>query len=116
MKKLSTKSKAVLEGILDFIKETGEQNLLGEITNSLEKELAKTRGTDEIIVTSTVLLSPPQLKKIKNTLQKNLKVNLPVVNKIDKTLIAGFTIRVNDWYLDSSVRQALESVKRNLLA
>lgn len=115
MKKTSHKSRAVFGGILDFIKETKEPSLLPELTESLEEELAKTRGTDEIIVTSAVPLNLPQLTKIKNTLEKYLKMKLPIVNKIDKNLIAGFTIRVNDWFLDTSIRQEMETLRRNLL-
>lgn len=116
MKKIAHKSRVVFDGILDFINESGEQRLLLELTESLEEELAKTRGTDEIIVTSAMPLTLPQLKKIKNTLQKHLKKKLPIVNKIDKNLVAGFTIRVNDWFLDSSIRQEMETLTRNLLA
>ncbi len=116
MKKVSLKSKALLSGLLDYIDEIGEQNLLSEVSKSLEKEIKKKEGSDEIIVLSAVKLSPSQQARIKIILQKKFEVNLPIINIIDTRLIGGFTIRVNDWFLDSSVSHEIELLRRSLLS
>lgn len=116
MRKISDKSKAYIEGLLDYIGKTGEQNILPEIAKSLEKEAAKSQKENEIIVTSAVRLTPQQLKNIKKILENLLNVKFPIVNKINKNLIAGFTIRVNDWFWDSSLSYQIEQFKRLLLS
>lgn len=113
---MSSTSKAVTDGLLDFLVEKGDQNLLSEVTDSLEKEIAKTKETNEIVVTSPVHLTPLQLKKIKTVVQKKMRVKFPIINKIDKKLIGGFTLRINDWFLDSSISHQIELSKRLLLA
>ena len=115
MKKVSSKSKAVLTGLLEFLDESGKQNLLPEVADFLEKEVAKSQESNEIIVTSAVKISPKQLKNLKFVMQKKLKVNFPIINKIDNNLLGGFTIRVNDWFLDSSISHQVELLKRSLL-
>lgn len=71
--------------------------------------------SDEIVIESAVKLSSDQLDKIKLDVQEKLKVDLPVVNKLNTKLIGGFTIRVNDWFLDSSLVRQIEFIKRTLL-
>lgn len=116
MKKLSSKSEAVFTGILDYLSETGGQALLPEVTKSLEKEILKLKGTDEIVVTSAVKLTQQQIKNLQAALKKILHVKLPVVNRIDTSLIGGFTVKINDWYLDASINNELLLLKRSLLS
>lgn len=116
MKKITSKSEAVLSGILDYLAETGEQALLPEVTKSLEKEIHKLKGADEIVVTSVVKLTAQQIKNLQTVLKRILHVKLPVINRIDENLIGGFTVKINDWYLDASINHELLLLKRSLLA
>lgn len=116
MKKSSYKSTAVLAGLMNYLKETGEEKLLPEVTKSLEDEVAKSKKSDELVVSSAYLLTSKQLKLLKNLINNKLNVDLPIVNNIDKGLIGGFTVRVNDWFIDSSVSHQLQFIKRSLLS
>lgn len=115
MKKTSYKSKAIIKGLLDYLNQNSEQSLLGEVRIVLDSEIHKAEGADEILVTSTVKLTPFQLKNISGALYKNFKIRLPIINKIDKTLIGGFTIRIKDWFLDGSLAQEVQILKRSLM-
>ncbi len=116
MKRNSYKSDQMTEGILDYLEEKGDQNLLGEVTKALQGQLAKEEMNNEIVVTSVVKLSFPQLTKIKSIFHKKMNLNMPTINKIDKNLIGGFTIRVNDWFMDASVQNQIKVFKRIMLA
>ncbi len=116
MKSSTYKSDQMTEGILDYLEEKGEQDLLSEVTKSLQGQLAKKEQTNEIVVTSVVKLSSPQLAKIKSIFYKKMNLKMPAINKIDKSLLGGFTIRVNDWFLDASVGNQIKIFKRLLLA
>ena len=116
MIKISGKSKAIIKGLLEYLDETKRNELLPEVTQSLERKVALREGTDEIIVTSVVKLTPKQIINFKTALRIILKVNLPLINKIDQNLIGGFTIQINDWFLDSSISYKIELLKRSLLA
>ena len=70
---------------------------------------------DKILITSVFKLSADQVDKIKKSINKILKVDLPVENKIDSKLMGGFTIKVNDWFLDSSIKHEIDLIKRSLL-
>lgn len=116
MKKTSHTSRNVTRGVLDYLSEIGEQKILPEVTRSLEEVLHKAKKTDEIKVTSAVAMTSKQLKLLKSTLSRALGVNLPVKNKVEKSLVGGFTVRVADWFLDASITHELEMLKRSLLS
>lgn len=116
MKKISKKSKQVLKGLLDYLKDTGEEKLLPEVTQTLGEVVVKSKKAEEIVVTSVVPLTDEEKENLQDILSKNLQGNLPIVNKIDKTLLAGFTIRVKDWFFDASLARQLESLKRSIMS
>ena len=70
---------------------------------------------NKIIVTSSINLSKTQLDEISSILNKKLNFNFPVENRIDSSIKGGFTIEVNDWFLDSSIRHDMETIRRSLL-
>lgn len=116
MKKSSYKSTAVFLGLMNYLREKGEEKLLPEVAKSLEDAVAKSKKSDEIEVSSACPLNSRQLELLRNLVNKKLNINLPIVNYIDKGLIGGFTVRVNDWFMDSSVSHQLQFIKRSLLS
>lgn len=100
---------------MDYLKEKGRQNLLPELTQSLEEKLAKEKQVDEIVVSSVVKLSSVQLNTLKSIVYKSLSVKYPVINKVDENLIGGITVKVNDLFVDLSISYEMDNLKRNLL-
>lgn len=104
-------SNLVVQGLLDYLKETGQVALITDVTQILENELIKTKKADKIEVISTVPMSQSQLRTLKTLINKLFKQSLPVENKIDKVLLGGFTIRVGDWFLDATLKRELQNLK-----
>lgn len=115
MKKISLNSKSVIGGLMEYLDEKGKQSLLPELTQVLEEKIAKEKQTDEIIVTSVVRLTSLQLNALKSILHKSLRVKFPIMNKIEEHLLGGFTVKVNDMFIDLSLRNEMDTLKRSLL-
>lgn len=115
MKKINLKSNAVLQGLLDYLGEKGEEDLLPEVTRSLEAIVAKTKKAEEILVYSAIPFTDEQLIRLKTILKKLLNIDLPIIDKVDKKLIGGFTIKVKDWFLDASLLHQLHLIRQQLL-
>ena len=81
----------------------------------MEKKTPVSVSQSEIIVTSVVVLSSMQMENIRKLLPSSTPKNLPIVNKIDKRLLGGFTVSVNDWFLDASLIYQLETLKDSLI-
>ncbi len=114
MKKKSTKSNLIVSGLLDFLSETGDDKILPEITNELNRLLQESKKADTIIVTTCIPLSSFQHKSLCQNLKKILHTDLPIKNLIDKKLIGGFTIKVGNWFLDASIAKEITNI-RNIL-
>ena len=62
-------------------------------------------------VKSVVPINNDQQAEIEQKLAKIFGRNVTVVNKIDKNLLGGFTIRMGDWFLDASLFNDLQKIK-----
>ena len=117
MKKNNQKNSSdiVIAGVLDYLSETGRENLLPEVADSLEELVNKSRKAEVIEIRSAISLRPEHENDLKEIIQKKFKLDLPVKNVIDKSLLGGFTIRVGDWFLDASLSNQLNKLKQSLL-
>ncbi len=107
MEEPSQKSQVVVSGLLRYLKETGQTELLGGVTERLSSVADKGRKAKQIVVTSTIPISPSQNKTLRELVKKALGVDIPLINRIDKSLLGGLTIKVGDWYVDSSLQGEL---------
>ena len=112
---MNRKSDEILNALKEFLAEKKAEDLLPEITDSLEKGLAYEKEKDQIIVKSAVKISEKQLNEIKNLVKRILKVDYPIKNPVDPSLIAGFNVKVNDWFFEASLLNDLENFKTLLL-
>ncbi len=116
MKKNTKRTKVVVQGLLDYLYETKQTTLLPELVDSLADLFKDSKTAKEIIVTSYLALTNNEKETLRKIMQKILHVNLPVVNKVDKKLIGGFTVQVGDWFLDTTLLRDLQNLKRTLLS
>lgn len=115
MKKLSKTSSGVVTGLMDYLSETGQNEVLPEVADHLQDLITASKGADKIMVTSVIDLSVLQLKSLKQTICSIIGSNLPIENKTSKSLLAGFTVSVGDWFLDASLIKQLVNLKLGLL-
>ena len=116
MSEISKTSSLVVQGLLDYLKETGQLKLLREVTQILDQKVGKSKKGDKIEVVSTIPMNQLQLKTLKDIVLEVFKENLPIENKINKGILGGFTLRVGDWFLDATLKRELENLKDVLQA
>ena len=89
---------------------------LSEIQNQLNKLVNKSRGTVIAEVYSAVDIDIDTLEKlkqsIKNAIGQNEKVE--VESKIERSLIGGIKVKINDLVYDGSIKGRLEALKQKL--
>ena len=67
------------------------------------------------IITSHIRLTVEQINYLQITPKKIFNEVLPVQNIIDKNILAGFTVKVGEWYLDASLKTELNNLQQILL-
>jgi F-type H+-transporting ATPase subunit delta len=117
-KRASRASKIITRGIVDFLSEKGETRLLPEVADALAETLVKSRHPDEMVVSSAVALTAAQKQKLTAVFTRNTHAGprLPVRFVIDKDLLGGFAIRINDWVLDATIAHELAKLKSQLVS
>ncbi len=66
------------------------------------------------IVYSTIPLSEKEMQSIASSISKREKRQVELVNKIDKRLIGGIKIAIDDRVYDGSIKSKLEAMKNSL--
>ena len=91
-------------------------SMLSEIQNQLSKLVNKSKGTILAEVYSAVDIDSNTLEKLKqsiaNTIGHNEKVE--VESKIERSLIGGIKVKINDLVYDGSIKGRLESLKAKM--
>jgi len=65
-------------------------------------------------VRSVVPLSLKQQQKLEVHLHKIIGEKITVVYEIDRKILGGFTVRLEDWFLDASLALDLQKIKEIL--
>jgi F-type H+-transporting ATPase subunit delta len=115
-KKTSSESSQVVEGIVDFLSESGKSELLPSVTQDLEDLVDESKKANEIIVTSARGMSTSQLEKLQKIINTYLDRDLPVQNQIDSALLGGFSVKVGDFFLDATITNEIQNLKRRLIS
>ena len=64
------------------------------------------------IIYSTEKLSKEEITKFEKKLSKKLSTEVLLVNKIDKSLLAGIKIKVGDYIIENSIEGFLNTFKK----
>lgn len=106
------------ENIRNFIKviiKNRRTKYLIKIFDEFINEVNSSIGIKEGIIYSVNKLTDEQIKKISDAIEVKLNNKVELVNKIDKRLIGGIKIVVEDKIFDGSVKNKLEKLHEDLL-
>lgn len=116
MKKTQTDAEKVVSGIVDFLSEEGKDGLLPFVSENLDTMVSLRNSANRITITSVVPLSATQKQTLISVLKSKMKKELPLVEKIDTSLLGGFTVRVGDLFMDASLAHDMKKAKELLLS
>ena len=91
-------------------------NILSEIQNQLNKLVNKARGTVIAEVYSAVDIDTNTLQKLKQSIENTIGHNekVEVESKIERSLIGGIKVKINDLVYDGSIKGRLENLKQKM--
>ncbi len=100
-----------------IITKKGREKFLPEISDSFIKQYKKHKKITDVKLTTATKITDVALEKIKNTLLQSEVTDQQVEleTSVDKDLIGGFVIEMEDKLYDASVVHNLEKVKKQLL-
>lgn len=113
---MTNQADIIAKTILTHLKESDQLSLIGSVVDILKASPEYKNSKSHVVVTSATALDSTELKGIKSYLDKVVGDAYDLVEAVDKSLVAGFTLQVNDMFIDASVLGKINSVSNKLTA
>lgn len=104
--------------IINFLKVLIDKKRFNELDNIIQAysdELDKINNIKRVEVVSAVELTDEQIKKLTEKLQHKLQKNVIISREINKDIIGGLVIKIDDDVIDNSLKNKLESLSKNII-
>jgi F-type H+-transporting ATPase subunit delta len=105
-------SNAITLGLIDTLTSNKRIEMLQEVAYKYIILFEKMKGEDVAYVTTAVPLTAALEKKILAQVTKLTGNKVTIENKVDESIVGGFTLRVGDLQYDASVANKLNGLKR----
>ncbi|MFA8433850.1 MAG: ATP synthase F1 subunit delta [Marinifilaceae bacterium] len=101
---------------LGLVVENKREIYLKDISRNFLDLCRKDLGIKSAVLTSAVPVGEEGKQKMIQVLKESFQADIELEERIDKELIGGFILRVDDKQLDASVAYQLNRIKRELLS
>ncbi len=106
------KAEDIVEGFLRFLSSNRELDLLPQVIDLLSQKLKETK--DEAKIVSAIALTLTEEEKIRQYLKRKFGKNFVLRVEIDKGIMGGLIIKVEDKVIDLSLEGKLKALKEQL--
>ena len=103
-----------VEALLGVLERHGRLTVLPAVIRSFRRRLNDKMGRVAMTLTTAVPLDAAELAEIRASLAASLGVEPMLQTRVDETLIGGAVLRVGDQVFDSSVKNQLEQLRKNI--
>jgi F-type H+-transporting ATPase subunit delta len=76
----------------------------------------KYNGITESLLTTAVKVDPLIKKQVSDLIANLFKTKVDLKENIDETIIGGFILKVDDSFIDASIRNKLRKIRKELIA
>jgi len=113
-KELFGKFEALSTSFVNMIIENGREKDLSSIAIAYDDLVKSHKGIIPVTLTTAVPVDEATKKSILDKVRKGVEGTLEVTEKIDKSLIGGFVVRMGDKQFDASVANQFSELKQRL--
>lgn len=100
--------------LIDLVIKHGREQYLPAIARMFIHETKKHNGITESVLTTAVKVDPDIKKQVSDLIANLFKTKVDMKENIDESIIGGFVLKVEDNYIDASVRNKLRKIKKEL--
>lgn len=105
---------SVTLNFIDIVISKGRDGLIKEIADSFIKLYNQHKGVSTVSLTTASKVDAG----VKNDILKKLSINpseVEIIEKIDKSLIGGYILRLGDRQIDASIKNKLNQLKKEFI-
>lgn len=100
--------------LINLVVKNGRESYIPSIARVFIHETIKYKGISELNLTTAIKVESKVKKQIADIISEAFKIKVEVKENVDPDLIGGFIIRVDDNYIDGSVRTKLRKISKEL--
>ncbi|MEI8224568.1 MAG: ATP synthase F1 subunit delta [Bacteroidota bacterium] len=100
--------------LIDLVVKNGRESYIPAIARVFIHETMKHKGITESVLTTAVKAEANVKKQIADLISEVFKTKVVLKENIDADIIGGFILRVDDNYIDASIRNKLRKIKKSL--
>lgn len=113
---MKDQAQIIAKTLLAHLKEKGDTQLIGQIVDILVSTPEYKNSKCRVVLSSAATIESAQLKDIRSYLERRVGKDYEFVELIDPSLVAGFTLQINDTFIDASVLGKINTVSNKLTA
>jgi F-type H+-transporting ATPase subunit delta len=100
--------------LIDLIVKNGRESFIPAIARNFIHETKKYKGITESVLTTAVKVDDKVRKQIIDLISEVFKTQVDLKETIDPEIIGGFILRIDDNYIDASLKNKLRKIKKEL--
>jgi F-type H+-transporting ATPase subunit delta len=102
--------------LIDLVVRNGREKYFPAIARAFVHDTKKYKGVTESVLTTAVKVDQGIKKQVSDMIESLFKTKVDMKEIIDDNIIGGFVLKVEDNYIDASVRNKLRKIKKELSA
>ena len=92
----------------------GRESFLSAIARNFISATRKYKGITEVVLTTAVPVNEKIKKQIEELVTRVFNTKVDLKETVDKEIIGGFVLKVEDNFIDASVRNKLKKIQKEL--
>jgi F-type H+-transporting ATPase subunit delta len=101
--------------LIDLAVKNGRESYIPAIARVFIHETKKYKGITESVLTTAVKVDEKIKKELTNLVSGVFKTKIELEENIDAEIVGGFILRVDDKYIDASIRNKLRKIRKELM-
>lgn len=100
--------------LIDLVVRNGRESYLPAIARVFVHDTLKYSGVTESVLTTAVKINQEIRKQISRMIEESFRTKVDLKENIDESIIGGFILKIDDSYIDASIRNKLRKIKKEL--
>jgi F-type H+-transporting ATPase subunit delta len=113
-KMLGSNVEVITLSLIDLLVKNGRESYLPSIARVFMHETLRQKGITKSVLTTALRVDDKVRKQIIELVSGVFKTKVELEEVVDSGIIGGFILRVDDNYIDASVRNKLNKVRKEL--
>jgi F-type H+-transporting ATPase subunit delta len=113
-KLMGEKVEKITLSLISLVVTNGREAYLPAIAREFIRQTRVHKGVTELVLTTAVKPDPSVKEKISALVEEAYKTRTELIEVIDPDIIGGFILKIEDNYLDASVRNKLRKIEKQL--